>query len=91
MGLRKTLRSEAPFALVLAIAIAGLGSVVVSSQHWLRGVLIAASALLVAGVARFVLPPRQAGLLAVRGRLFDTACYLALGGSIVLFGLLLPR
>jgi hypothetical protein len=91
MGLRQTLRDEVPFVLVLAIAVAGLCTVVISSQHWLRGVLIIASGLLVAGAARFVLPPRRAGLLAVRGRLFDTACYLALGGAIVLFGLLLPR
>jgi Protein of unknown function (DUF3017) len=91
MGLRQTLHDEAPFILVLAIGAAGLCTVIIASQHWLRGVLIIASSLLIAAAARFMLPSRRVGLLAVRGRFFDTACYLALGGAIVLFGLLLPR
>jgi Protein of unknown function (DUF3017) len=78
---------ELPFAVVLLIAAAGLATVVVASQHWLRGVLVIASSLVVAGAARAVLPDRRAGMLAVRGKLFDVACYLVLGGAMIGFGL----
>jgi hypothetical protein len=86
MGLRQTLRHEMAFVLVLAITLIGLTSVVVASQHWLRGVLIIASAFVVAGVARALLSDRRAGLLAVRGRMFDVACYFLLGGATIGFG-----
>jgi hypothetical protein len=86
VGLRQTLRDEAAFAAVLLVALIGLTSVLVAPQHWLRGVLIIASSLLVAGAARGGLPDRRAGLLAVRNRMFDMACYLVLGGATIGFG-----
>jgi hypothetical protein len=86
VGLRQTLHDEAAFAAVLLVAIIGLTSVLVASQHWLRGVLIIASSLLVAAAARGTLSDRRAGLLAVRSRMFDVACYLVLGGTTIGFG-----
>ena len=81
MGLRQTLGHEIAFLFVLLISLIGL-----APEHWLRGVLIIASAFVVAGVARALLPDRRAGLLAVRGRMFDVACYLVLGGATIGFG-----
>ncbi len=85
-SLRDTVRDEAAFGLVLLIAAVGLLFAVVASHHWLRGVLIIAAALIVGGLARAVLTDRRAGLLAVRSRMFDVACYLVLGGTTIGFG-----
>jgi hypothetical protein len=84
--LRQSLRDEAAFAGVLLVALVGLTSVLVASQHWLRGVLIIASSLLVAAAARGALSDRRAGLLAVRSRMFDVGCYLVFGGTTIGFG-----
>ena len=44
----------------------------------------------IAGVLRRLLPVRQAGLLAVRGRLTDVVCYVGLATAIIVLGLALP-
>jgi hypothetical protein len=46
---------------------------------------------MLAGLLRLLLPARQAGLLAVRGRFTDVLCYAGSGVAIVLLGLALPR
>ncbi|MEP6598602.1 MAG: DUF3017 domain-containing protein [Actinomycetota bacterium] len=89
--LRRSLADEAAFLLVLAIVLVGVGTVFVVPDHWLRGVLVVAAGLLAAGVLRLVVPRSRAGLLVIRGRLFDAVCYLMLGGMVVLFGVLLPH
>ena len=40
--------------------------------------------MLLAGVLRLVLPRQHAGLLASRGRWWDSFCYLALGAAILI-------
>ena len=82
---------EAPFALVLLIMSAGVTYLGFFPSHWLRGVAVIALGPLVGGVLRLMIPDRQVGLLAVRGRLFDAVCYLGLGVLIVTFALALPR
>ena len=52
--------------------------------------LLLAVACGLAGVFRLLLPARQAGLLAVRGRLVDVVCYGGLAVAIVVLGLALP-
>lgn len=78
---------ELPAYVVLLIAAAGLTYVGIASAHWLRGVAVLALAMIVGGVFRAVLPARQAGLLAVRGRRFDFCCYVGLGAAIIVLGL----
>jgi hypothetical protein len=80
-----------PMIIVLALAATGLGYAGAVPPHWLRGVLLLAFAMLLAGVFRLVLPVRQAGLLAVRSRVADVLCYAGGGLAIILFGLALPR
>ncbi len=82
---------EAPFALVLLIELAGVISVAVVPEHWLRAVGVLSAGMLVAGLLRLVLPGEQAGLLRVRQRLFDVACYWGLGVFAVLVGAALPQ
>ena len=61
------------------------------TDHWLRGVGVVGAALIGAGLLRASLSDVQAGLLVVRRRPFDVACYLLLGGTIIGVGLVLPH
>jgi len=75
---------------VLACAAGGLAAAVAIPEHWLRGVLFMAGALILAGAFRLALPARQAGILAVRGRMADVLCYLGVGAALWVVGLLIP-
>jgi TRAP-type mannitol/chloroaromatic compound transport system permease large subunit len=55
-----------------------------------RGGAIAGGALLVAAVARLLLPTRLAGMLAVRHRMTDVVTLVILGASLLTAGLVLP-
>ncbi len=89
--LRRNVRDEMPFVSVVLIVAFGFGYVLASSGHWLRGVTVMAFGLVVAAVLRAALPNARAGLLVVRGRLFDALCYLALGLAVFGFGILVPQ
>lgn len=82
---------EAPFVLVLLIELAGVLSVAIAPQHWLRAVGVLAAGSLVAGLCRLVLTNEQAGLLRVRRRTFDVAFYWALGLFAIVVALGLPQ
>ncbi|SNQ47923.1 conserved membrane hypothetical protein [Frankia canadensis] len=75
------LRREAVFAAVLAGVTLGL--LLVSQDRWRRGLLTVGVTLVLAGIARMTVPGRRIGLLAVRGRVFDTVLLLVLGGSVI--------
>ena len=82
---------EKPFGLVLLIELVGVCSVLIAPQHWLRAVGVLATGMLVGGFLRLVLPNEQAGLLRVRSRPFDVACYWALGVFAIVVALGLPQ
>ena len=82
---------ELPFGLVLAIELAGVVSVAIAPQHWLRAVGVLAVGSLVAGALRLTLSNEQAGLLRVRRRTFDVAFYWALGLFVITVALALPQ
>jgi Protein of unknown function (DUF3017) len=79
------------FELVLVVLAAGFCIAMFSPSHWLRAVVVVAASMLLAGVLRLVLSRNQAGLLRIRGRFFDVACYLIGGGLVLGFGVLVPR
>ena len=81
---------EYPFAIVLLIEAIGVVSAVVASQHWLRAVTVMTIGMVVAGIFRLVLSNDQAGLLRVRRRSFDVACYWTFGVLAFVFALALP-
>jgi hypothetical protein len=83
--------SEFPFALVLLVELAGLVSVAVAPQHWLRAVGVLTAGLGLAGLFRLVLSDEQAGMLRVRRRSFDVACYWGFGLLAILVALGLPQ
>jgi hypothetical protein len=74
-----------PFALVLAVALAGM--VLVALQHWRRGAAVIGGALLLAAALRAVLPNERAGLIALRSRGVDVLLHCALGLVILVVAL----
>ncbi len=91
MTLRRAVRSEVPFVLVLFIVAFGFCYMLVASGHWLRGVTVMAAGMVVAAGLRATLPNGTAGMLVVRTRFFDALCYFALGVSVFGFGILVPQ
>ena len=89
-GFRTVDLRNLPIVIVLALGATGIAYAAAVPMHWLRGVLLLAVACGLAGVFRLLLPARQAGLLAVRGRLVDVLCYGGLAVAIVVLGLALP-
>lgn len=56
-----------------------------------QGGVIAGAAFIIAGVVRFVLPRKLAGLLASRGRVTDVVTLAIFGTCLLVLGLVLPR
>ena len=79
-----------PYLIALAGAVAGLLVTWQGSQRAGRGTGVVGGALLVAAVARLVLPPRYAGPLASRGRAWDVAAFAVLGAAVLGVALSLP-
>ncbi|CAO5148457.1 membrane hypothetical protein [Frankia sp. AiPs1] len=75
------LRREAVFAAVL-LGVGG-GFLLISQNRWRRGLLLIGATLVLAGLTRLAVPTRRMGLLAVRGRVFDTLLLLALGAAVI--------
>ena len=82
-------RNEWP--LVLSLLVAAVGLVVLTFYNWRNGVLIFAGSVALAGLLRATLGDTAAGLLRVRGRMFDTALLLAIGVAIAILGLIVPN
>jgi hypothetical protein len=81
-------RSEWPLVLSGAVAVTGL--VILTFYNWRNGVLILSGGVLLAGLLRGALSDEAAGLLHVRGRMFDTLFLLGAGAAILLLGLIIP-
>ena len=79
-----------PYLIVLAGVAAGMFIIWQGSQNASRGAAVVGAALLVAAVARLVLPPRYAGLLASRGKALDVAAFAVLGAGVLVVAASLP-
>jgi Protein of unknown function (DUF3017) len=79
---------EWPITLVLLCVATGLA--VVLSNHFRRGSVVISAALLLAALLRLVLPPRRAGLLAVRSRFFDVVVLATLGLAMFATAVVVP-
>jgi hypothetical protein len=82
---------ESPFLLVLLVETAAVGSVLAAPQHWLRAVATMTLGLVAAGLFRLLLSDVQSGLLRVRRRSFDVACYWTFAGLALAFALRLSE
>jgi len=81
--------TEWPLALALLVGAAGL--VVLTFYNWRNGILLFAAAPGVAAVLRLALSDRAAGLLHVRGRMFDTAFLFLTAIAIATLALIVPN
>jgi len=75
---------------VLAGAAVGMFVIWQGSQHAGQGAAVVGAALLVAALARLVLPPRYAGLLVTRGKALDVAAFAVLGTALLAVAASLP-
>jgi Protein of unknown function (DUF3017) len=79
-----------PYLIVLAGAVGGLLVAWLGTHHAGRGAGVVGGALLAAALARLVLPPRYAGLLASRGKALDVTAFAVLGATVLGIALSLP-
>jgi hypothetical protein len=79
---------EWPLGAVLLVGLVGVA--LVATQHVKRGSVVLGTALLLAAVLRAMLPAREVGLLAVRGRFFDVLWCGTLGAAIVVLAIVVP-
>jgi uncharacterized membrane protein YjjP (DUF1212 family) len=82
-------RSEWPLVLSLLVGLTGL--VVLTFDDWRNGVLVFAAGVVLAGLLRAFLTDSTAGLLRVRGRMFDTTLLVLVGLAIATLGLIVPN
>ena len=81
---------QLPYILVVTGAIAALGIIRLGTHHLKSGTLVLAGVLIVAAVARLVLPDRRAGMLASRRRWLDVAIFALFGVGLLVAGLAVP-
>jgi hypothetical protein len=84
LQLRRRLQAQAPFLIVLLLVVGVFVYLTIEPGHWRRGTSALALAMLLAAALRVLVPSQRAGMLAVRGRWWDTLCYLALGVLILI-------
>jgi hypothetical protein len=77
------------YLLVLAATAVGIG--IVSTGNWRLGTEWMAGALIAAALARLVLPRRDAGMLAVRHRLFDCVLLAGVGVILIFLAITIPN
>jgi hypothetical protein len=78
---------QLPYSLIVAGVLIALGIIMLGTHHLKSGTLVLAGILLVAAIARLVLPDRLAGMLSTRRRLLDVAIFAALGFGLLAAGL----
>ena len=92
-GLRQRLGERIPVhtaaSVVWVVALAGF--IRVLAEHWREGTGLIGGALLVAAVARVILPGDRVGLLAVRSQAVDVLCYVGFGVLMVGLAATIPR
>ncbi|HUZ54290.1 MAG TPA: DUF3017 domain-containing protein [Streptosporangiaceae bacterium] len=81
---------QLPYLLVLFGVAAGLATIWQGVHLVQSGTLVLAGVLLVAAMARLVLPERRAGMLSSRRRFLDVALFGVLGTGLLVAGLVVP-
>ena len=68
----------------------GLGLVLVTFEHWRRGLVVIGLALIGAALLRLLLPVRRVGFLAVRSRPVDVVLMAGAGVALTVIALAIP-
>jgi Protein of unknown function (DUF3017) len=79
---------QAPLLAVLVTV--GVGLLLVTFDHWRRGLVLIGLALITAALLRLLLPVRRVGFLAVRGRPVDVALLAGAGLALTVIALAIP-
>ena len=79
-----------PYLIVLAGVAVGMLVAWQGSQHAGRGAALVGCSLLAAGLARLILPPRYASLLATRRKASDALTFAVFGAAVLAVALMLP-
>jgi hypothetical protein len=76
---------------LLAVLVAvGVGLLMVTFDHWRRGLVLMGLALAGAALLRLLLPVRRAGFLAVRSRPVDVVVLAGIGLALAVIALAIP-
>lgn len=87
-GWPTALARQWPVLLVLACFAAGI--VLTFLMHWRRGSVMMGGATGLGGLLRLVLPEDRAGLLVLRGRLWDAAAMGLAGAAMIVLAMVVP-
>jgi hypothetical protein len=76
---------------LLAVLIAvGIGLLLITFEHWRRGLVVIGITLVAAGLLRLLLPVRRVGFLAVRSRPVDVVLLTGAGLALTVIALAIP-
>jgi hypothetical protein len=76
---------------LLAVLVAvGVGLLLVTLEHWRRGLVVVGLALVGAALLRLLLPVRRVGFLAVRSRAVDVVLLTVVGFALTIIALAIP-
>ena len=76
--------------LLVVLVTVGVGLVLVTFEHWRRGLVVIGVALVAAAVLRLLLPVRRVGFLAVRSRPVDVVLLSGTGVALTIVALAIP-
>ena len=79
---------QAPLLAVLVAV--GVGLLLVTFDHWRRGLVVIGLVLIAAALLRLMLPVRRVGFLAVRGRPVDVTLLAGAGLALTVIALTIP-
>jgi Protein of unknown function (DUF3017) len=80
---------QLPYWIVLAGVALALATIRQGPSHVRGGTFVLAGVLLIAAIARLVMPDQRAGLLVSRRRLWDVATFALLGVGLLVAGIVL--
>lgn len=76
--------------LLAVLVVAGTGLLLVTVEHWRRGLIVMGVALIGAALLRLLLPERRVGFLAVRSRPVDVVLMAAAGLALTIVSVAIP-
>jgi hypothetical protein len=76
--------------LLAVLVMVGIGLLLVTFDHWRRGLVVIGLSLIIAGLLRLILPVRRVGFLAVRSRPTDVLLMALAGLALAVTALTIP-
>jgi Protein of unknown function (DUF3017) len=76
--------------LLAVLVMVGIGLLLVTFDHWRRGLVVMGLSLVIAGLLRLLLPVRRVGFLAVRSRPTDVLLLALAGLALAVTALTIP-